>query len=58
VSFHQGDQIGRNFSLWAIAYFGQCFENYRSSKKNLASFFARFQHRINFSKIRVGLHFG
>jgi hypothetical protein len=27
----QGDRIGRVFAQWAIVYFGQLFENYRSS---------------------------
>jgi hypothetical protein len=27
----QGDQIKRIFAYWATAYFGQIFENYRSS---------------------------
>jgi hypothetical protein len=29
----QGDQIGQIFAHWAVVYFGQCFENYRSSGK-------------------------
>jgi hypothetical protein len=27
----KGDQIGRIFAYWAIAYFGQIFENYKIS---------------------------
>jgi hypothetical protein len=29
----QGDQIGQNFAYWAIIFFGQFFENFKSSPK-------------------------
>jgi hypothetical protein len=34
----QGDQIGRIFAQWAIVYYGQFFENYRSSRHFCATF--------------------
>jgi hypothetical protein len=46
----QGDQIGRIFAQWAIAYFGQWFENYRSSAYFWATFFPQYQLSINFYK--------
>jgi hypothetical protein len=36
----QGDQIGRIFAFWAVAYLGQWFENYRNS----AIFWATFMY--------------
>jgi hypothetical protein len=35
---YQGDEIGRNFALWVIAYFGQFIENGRSSTNVGATF--------------------
>jgi hypothetical protein len=35
----QGDQIGLIFARWVIVYFGQWFENYRSSAHFWATFF-------------------
>jgi hypothetical protein len=35
----QGDQIGRIFAHWAIAFVGQFIENYRSSANSWANFF-------------------
>jgi hypothetical protein len=39
VAQRQGDQIGLIFAQWAIVFFGQCFENYRSSANFLATLF-------------------
>jgi hypothetical protein len=52
---HQGDQIGRIFAQWAIAYFGQVFIIYRSSKKFCATIFQLLC--INFDIKWVGLYF-
>jgi hypothetical protein len=35
----QGDQIGRIFAHWVIFFFGQFFENYRSSPNIWATLF-------------------
>jgi hypothetical protein len=35
----QGGQIGRIIAYWVIVYFGQFFENYRTSPKIWATFF-------------------
>jgi hypothetical protein len=43
----QGDQIGRIFAHWAIVFFGQLNENYRSSANSWATFFP-YQLCINF----------
>jgi hypothetical protein len=37
----QGGQIGRIFAYWAIVFFGQLFENYRSSANSWATFFRK-----------------
>jgi hypothetical protein len=37
--YGQGDQIGRIFAYWAIVYFGQFSENYRSSPQLRGYFF-------------------
>jgi hypothetical protein len=37
---NQGDQIGRIFARWAIVYFGQFFENCRSSPNFRAAIFS------------------
>jgi hypothetical protein len=50
---HHGDQIGRSFAYWVIAYFKQFFENYRSS-----SCCPRCKLCSNFGKKMVGLQFG
>jgi hypothetical protein len=41
----QGDQIGRKFAQWVIAYFWQLCENYKSIPHILATFsICEFQH--------------
>jgi hypothetical protein len=35
----QGDLIGRIFGYWAIVFFGQIFESYRSYAYSWATFF-------------------
>jgi hypothetical protein len=53
----QGDQIGRIFANWVIVYFGQFYENYKSSTHILGIFSAvKFIHKC--LKKCVGLHFG
>jgi hypothetical protein len=46
----QGDQIGRIFTQWAIVYFGQWFENYRSSPNFLATFSRSTSYVLIFAK--------
>jgi hypothetical protein len=48
-STYIGDQIGRIFAHWAIVYFGQVFENYRSTQMFVST---------NFDKKWLGIHFG
>jgi hypothetical protein len=55
----QGDQIGRIFARWVIAYLGQFF----SEIKEVAQFLDYSLHSedylpINFDKPWAGLHFG
>jgi hypothetical protein len=38
MCYGQGDQIGRILAYWAIVFFGQSFENHRSSLNVLAIF--------------------
>jgi hypothetical protein len=42
----QGDQIGRIFVDWAIVYFGQFFEIYRTTPKFWATFFSDTSYLI------------
>jgi hypothetical protein len=37
----QGDQIGRVFAYWVIAYFGHFYENYRNTLKFSATLLPR-----------------
>jgi hypothetical protein len=39
VTLFQGDQIGRIFVHWAMVYFGQFLENYRSTPNFWATIF-------------------
>jgi hypothetical protein len=39
LAHNQGDQIERILAHWVIVYFGQCFENHRSSAHFWAAFF-------------------
>jgi hypothetical protein len=39
MTWQQGDQIGRIFANWVIAYFGQFDEIYANSPTLLATFF-------------------
>jgi hypothetical protein len=54
----QGDQIGRIFAYWAVAFLGQCFVNYSISPRFRAIVFASVKLCINFDIICFGLHFG
>jgi hypothetical protein len=46
----QGDQIGRISDKWEVAYFGQIFENHRSSPRFLATCYLIVDSCINFDK--------
>jgi hypothetical protein len=43
---NQGDQIGRIFAHWAIVFFGQIFENCRSSANSLAMYFLQVMYHF------------
>jgi hypothetical protein len=53
----QGDQIGRIFAYWAIALFGQFFENFRWSTTIWAALFHGKSFVLNHQQ-PTGLHFG
>jgi hypothetical protein len=57
VAAFQGDQKGRIFAQWEIAYFRQFFENYRR-RTNFWLLFPRFRLCINFVEKWVAIHFG
>jgi hypothetical protein len=57
VDRQQGDQIGRIFAYRANVYFGQFFENHRSSSI-FGCFFPRLSLCIDFDMKSVGIHFG
>jgi hypothetical protein len=54
----QGDQVGRIFAYWVIVNFVQCFENYRSSTNDLATFFHGASDVIIFTKTWLGYILG
>jgi hypothetical protein len=57
LSSLQGDQIGRIFAPWVIVYFGQFFENYRSSP-HFWSTFSTVKVMNWYCQKWLGLHFG
>jgi hypothetical protein len=57
ATYWQDDQIGRIFAHWAIAYFGQFFENYRSNPNFWDTIF-HGQTKNSQTKKFVGLHNG
>jgi hypothetical protein len=50
----QGDQTGRIFGQWMVVYFGQWFENYRSSAHFWATFFHGTSSVLILKKKRLG----
>jgi hypothetical protein len=54
VRIDRGVQI---LTYWPVVYFGQFYENYKSSANIWTAFFCRTSYVLNFAK-RVGLHFG
>jgi hypothetical protein len=54
----QGDQIGRFFAHWTTVYFGQLFENYKSSTNSWAACSRGKIGALILTKKWVGLPFG
>jgi hypothetical protein len=52
----QGDQIGRKFDSWVIAYFGRFL--LKEESQIIWLFFPQCKICIKFDKTWVGLHFG
>jgi hypothetical protein len=52
--YEQGDQIGRIFAQWAIVYFGQFFENHKSSPNFCATFPKIIDYMLTLTKLVLG----